>query len=212
MRTKTGNVLLFLTLLATACGEESGDEGEELLDSSLQPGETADGGKADGGAGDAATGIDSSVTQDASTTADAAAIDSAVADATASDSGAADAAVTDAGMGDAAVAATTFTRVHTIITMNCAPCHTANASGNLKMNSKAAAYTALVGVTAMGGECSASARKRVIANDAAGSLLIRKLEGGPELCGARMPKDKPALSPALIAEIKSWINAGALNN
>jgi hypothetical protein len=44
------------------------------------------------------------------------------------------------------------------------------------------------------------------------SYLVRKLEGGPGITGARMPLGGPPLDPALIANVRAWITAGAPNN
>jgi hypothetical protein len=116
---------------------------------------------------------------------------------------------------DAGPAATTFTRVYSIITDRCAPCHTQNAtpSGGLDMRSQASAYSELVGKAAEGGACSqGGGRTRVVAGNPDGSLLIRKLKGTHD-CGNRMPAGgNTALSSALIDEIADWIEAGAEND
>ena len=44
------------------------------------------------------------------------------------------------------------------------------------------------------------------------SYLIRKLEGGPNISGARMPLSGPALSASDIQRIRDWILAGALDD
>lgn len=215
MRSKTGQTLLVLALLMTACGEESGDD-PEGYDGAVDPSTTPDGGKQDSGASDAGGGLDATVGQDASTVVDAAA-DSAALDG-ATDAASTDAAAADAAAPDAAVAATTFTRVHAIITANCKPCHVGGSSGNLTLTTKAGAYAALVGsgsgIKAMGGECGGptTTRIRVVKGSPDTSLLIHKLEGGSNLCGAQMPKGKTPLSSALIGEVRSWIAAGALDN
>ena len=54
--------------------------------------------------------------------------------------------------------------------------------------------------------------KRVNPGDAANSYIIRKLEGAAGISGVRMPAGGPYLSQATIDQVKSWINAGALNN
>ena len=53
---------------------------------------------------------------------------------------------------------------------------------------------------------------RVKAGDAANSYLIRKLEGGPDIVGARMPFGGPPLSQDVINRIRAWIDAGAPND
>ena len=51
---------------------------------------------------------------------------------------------------------------------------------------------------------------RVAPGDAPASYLVRKLEGGPDIVGVRMPNGLPPLAPATINGIRAWINAGAL--
>jgi hypothetical protein len=43
--------------------------------------------------------------------------------------------------------------------------------------------------------------------DAANRYLIAKLRGSPDICGARMPRNQPALPEAEIQTIEDWINA-----
>ncbi len=44
------------------------------------------------------------------------------------------------------------------------------------------------------------------------SYLIRKVEGGPDIVGARMPLGTAPLTPAQIQALRDWIAQGALNN
>lgn len=53
---------------------------------------------------------------------------------------------------------------------------------------------------------------RVSAGDPDASYLVRKLEGAAGITGARMPLGGPPLDPALIANVRAWITAGAQNN
>lgn len=47
--------------------------------------------------------------------------------------------------------------------------------------------------------------------DAAGSPLVDKIEPSPRF-GARMPRGNPPLSSNQIAQVRAWIDAGALDN
>ncbi len=114
----------------------------------------------------------------------------------------------DAGPGPSTV---TFTQVfNTVLSPVCASCH-GNDVPNMSFASKSTAYTDLVGVSAQGTSCSSSGEKRVVASSSATSLLYMKV-AGTQPCGARMPKNKPALSQANITLIKSWIDDGAQND
>jgi hypothetical protein len=53
---------------------------------------------------------------------------------------------------------------------------------------------------------------RVAPGDAAASYLVRKVEGSAGITGQRMPLGGPPLDAEAIAQIKSWILAGAANN
>jgi len=126
----------------------------------------------------------------------------------------------------------TFTNVYsTILGVRCTGCHRPGGGGvtvgMLDLSTAAAAYTNLVGVNASGigagtsGVTCASlnpAQVRVVANDAAASLLINKLQskisGTLANCGSPMPL--PATGAPLrqseVDLISAWIGAGALNN
>lgn len=126
---------------------------------------------------------------------------------------------TDAGVGDDAAptgdsgeAAATFTAIYeNVISVKCTPCHTVQSNGNLSMSDRATALTNLVGVAAAGGACASSGLTRVVADDAANSLLVQKLEG-TQTCGQRMPLGQAQLSAAEIEQVKQWIEAGAQDN
>ncbi len=53
---------------------------------------------------------------------------------------------------------------------------------------------------------------RVSPGDPDNSYLIRKLEGGPDIAGARMPLNRPPLSRETINAIRLWIAMGAQRN
>jgi hypothetical protein len=118
--------------------------------------------------------------------------------------------------GDARVDAgppATFTRVLEILRSNCASCHTTRSEAQLNFSASAATvYRDLVGVRASSqGECGGDPEHiRVIPDEPEDSLLIQKLVD-PE-CGDRMPRFRDPLAPALINEIRSWIEAGAPEN
>lgn len=107
--------------------------------------------------------------------------------------------------------ATSFTRVKEIVETSCAPCHTMNGAAMLTLGTNGG-LDQLLNVPAKGGPCAPTGRLRVVPGDASASLIIRKLEGGPDLCGERMPRGREPLPQAQIDEIRSWINAGARDN
>jgi hypothetical protein len=97
-------------------------------------------------------------------------------------------------------------------------CHASSAGGKLVMQNKADAYTALVGVkamgsspTGMGANCVDSQLTRVVAGDPNTSLLVNKVEQATPSCGQHMPPGG-MLTPAEIKQIRDWITAGAMNN
>ena len=53
---------------------------------------------------------------------------------------------------------------------------------------------------------------RIKPGDPDNSYLVHKVEGGPAIIGAQMPRGGPALSSDEIARIRAWILAGAANN
>jgi mono/diheme cytochrome c family protein len=54
--------------------------------------------------------------------------------------------------------------------------------------------------------------ERVKPGDPDASYIVLKLEGAASISGARMPFGGPYLSAAQIAQVESWISAGALDN
>ncbi len=111
----------------------------------------------------------------------------------------------------------TFTAVYAVLMASCLPCHAPGGNGAtggmLDMSSQASAYTNLVGKSAAGAACAANGGTRVVAGNAMMSLLYNKVSVATPRCGARMPRAPAAPLPmGDIALIRSWINAGALNN
>jgi hypothetical protein len=54
--------------------------------------------------------------------------------------------------------------------------------------------------------------QRVNASNPDNSYLVHKIEGAPSITGSRMPLGGAPLDPALIANVRAWITAGAQNN
>jgi len=52
----------------------------------------------------------------------------------------------------------------------------------------------------------------IVPGSADDSYLVWKVEGAPGICGVQMPYGGPYLSPAEIALIRAWIDAGATDN
>lgn len=67
------------------------------------------------------------------------------------------------------------------------------------------AFTNLVGVSST----ERPALNRVEPGDPDNSYLVRKVEGGPNIAGSRMPLGRPNLSQAQIDLIRQWIADGA---
>ncbi|MGB8692278.1 MAG: TIGR03118 family protein [Steroidobacteraceae bacterium] len=115
-----------------------------------------------------------------------------------------------------APAAATLSQLQTsIFTPICSGCHTGIASatanglpGNMNLTA-GNAFAALVDVSSI----EKPTLKRVNPGDAANSYIIHKLEGAAGIVGVRMPANGPPyLDQATIDQVKSLINAGALNN
>jgi hypothetical protein len=131
------------------------------------------------------------------------------------------AAVAGAASGSIATGVPSFADVYANIGLGCIclPCHVPPSGagyvdGKLDLSTPGAAYANLVGVRAAGTACGTSGLTRVVAGSAAQSLLYNKLNaktmGVAAPCGNPEPSgDAPALSPAQMATIESWINAGA---
>jgi hypothetical protein len=128
-----------------------------------------------------------------------------------------------AGPSDSGPAAT-FTEVYATVMSSGSPSCTdhhsggTSAAGNLDMSSQKLAYTNLVGVPASGPECGPGAidggavQIRVVAGNAAASLLYQKLVGAQPLCGSAMPALGDSVSASQLALVKSWIDDGAPND
>jgi len=112
-----------------------------------------------------------------------------------------------------------FTQVFNEVLSGCAGfCHGGGALGMLDLSEERSAYEALVGVDAQGpdavvgtaGACLGSGAKRVVAGDAAASLIYQKLTAA-QGCGTRMP---PPPAEMLAADkldlVRRWIDGGAL--
>lgn len=99
----------------------------------------------------------------------------------------------------------------TIFTPICSGCHTgggASLPSSMDLSNAAASFAALVGVAST----EQSSLQRVTVGNPDASYLVHKLEGAPSITGARMPLGGAPLDPALIANVRAWIAAGALNN
>lgn len=99
----------------------------------------------------------------------------------------------------------------TIFTPACSGCHTgggATLPSSMNLSNAAASHAALVGVAST----EQPGVQRVNAGNPDTSYLVRKLEGAPGITGDRMPLGGAPLSAALIADVRAWITAGALNN
>jgi hypothetical protein len=104
--------------------------------------------------------------------------------------------------------APTFTEIQAMIFVPFCTCHTgANPPVGLPLNTDAT-YDLLVD------EPSAEVPTllRVEPGNPDNSYLIRKLEGGPDIVGAQMPRGGPPLPQETIDDVRAWIAAGALDN
>lgn len=111
-----------------------------------------------------------------------------------------------------APSATTLSELQaSIFTPVCSVCHNgvgAVLPGSMNLSSAATSYAALVNVASV----QQPAVLRVAPGDSDASYLVRKLEGAAGITGVRMPQGGPYLSTAEIDEVRSWIDAGALND
>ena len=93
----------------------------------------------------------------------------------------------------------------------CSGCHSGPTGGSLPsgmdLSSANASHAALVNVQSL-----QVALDRVEPGNPDDSYLVRKLEGGPDLSGSRMPQGGPFLDQATIDMIRQWITEGAENN
>jgi hypothetical protein len=95
-------------------------------------------------------------------------------------------------------------QIQPIFNSHCTSCH--GSSGGLSL-AAGASYTNLINVPAQSSSC--PSLKRVLPNDAANSVLNKKISG--TTCGSWMPPSG-ALSIIDIALVREWINQGANNN
>ena len=93
----------------------------------------------------------------------------------------------------------------------CIQCHTDEGrvpAGNLVLL-EGRSYQQLVGRPVVG----KAGETRVIPGDADNSYMVRKLEGGPDIVGERMPRSNgPYLTEGQMIVIRRWISEGAENN
>jgi hypothetical protein len=94
-------------------------------------------------------------------------------------------------------------QIQPIFNRQCTGCH--GGSGGLTLTA-GASYNNLVNINA---QSSCPSLKRVLPNDAANSVLYKKVSG--TTCGSRMPTGS-ALSTSDITLVRDWINQGANNN
>ncbi|HYM36695.1 MAG TPA: CHRD domain-containing protein, partial [Steroidobacteraceae bacterium] len=108
-------------------------------------------------------------------------------------------------------AATTLTQLQTtIFTPICTSCHNGTGTslpGSMDLRA-GQSFASLVNVASV----EQSTVKRVNPNNATASYIVQKLQGDATITGVRMPQFGPYLDQATIDTVKSWINAGALNN
>ena len=109
-------------------------------------------------------------------------------------------------------AAVTLAQIQSSVFDACAGCHSGPTGSNLpsgmNLSSAGESYAALVSVASL----QVTSLNRVEPGNPDDSYLIRKLEGGPDIVGDRMPRGGPFLPQATIDEIRAWIAAGAENN
>lgn len=115
----------------------------------------------------------------------------------------------DAAPADAAPIEPTLTSVQSIFTRSCATsrCHSgARPSSGLSLEA-GKSHGQLVGVASI----AAAGQTRVVAGNAADSLLV-KLVKGPSNGVTRMPVGASPLSASEVAAIEAWVAAGAKND
>jgi uncharacterized protein (TIGR03118 family) len=112
-----------------------------------------------------------------------------------------------------ATPATTLTQLQqTLFSPRCAGCHNGSQPpggglpGSLDLRA-GSSFASLVAVPSLERPLA-----RVAPGEPESSYVIHKLEGAPDISGARMPFGGPFLDQAAIDEVKSWIAAGAPNN
>lgn len=99
----------------------------------------------------------------------------------------------------------------TVFSQSCAlsGCHSgASPQAGLSLDSAATSFNNLVNVNST----QQDDLLRVSPNDPDASYIIRKLEGGPNISGGRMPAIGGPLSSEQTQNIRNWITLGALND
>jgi hypothetical protein len=107
--------------------------------------------------------------------------------------------------------AATFADVMTILKAHCNGCHgkpAAMAPAGFSIMGDDAAVLANLTADATGPMCTGKG-KRVVAANSGMSILYSKISSATPTCGARMPRNMPALADKDIMTIKAWIDAGA---
>ena len=99
-----------------------------------------------------------------------------------------------------------------ILNTNCAlsGCHNGTGSslpGSMDLR-QGVAFSSIVGADSE----QRPALNRVEPGDPDASYLVRKIQGGPDITGARMPFGRANLTQAEIDVIREWISSGAQNN
>jgi hypothetical protein len=109
-------------------------------------------------------------------------------------------------------AATTLTELQaSVFGPICSGCHSGvgtSLPGVMNLSNAAASFSALVGVASI----EQTALDRVSPGNAENSYLVHKIEGAPSITGGRMPLGGTPLDQETIDRVRSWIDAGALNN
>ena len=93
----------------------------------------------------------------------------------------------------------------------CVNCHTANGrtpAAGLNLDGGPEVHGRIVNVAAR----LKTGETIVIPNNPENSYMVRKVQGGPNINGARMPMNGPFLSTGQISILRRWIELGAPNN
>lgn len=98
----------------------------------------------------------------------------------------------------------------TILSPKCGTsgCHVPGGSGLMPLRTTNESFANLVGVASI----QKTNLNRVQPGDPDNSYIVRKLEGGPDITGQRMPFGGSRLSDTEIDLVRNWIANGALNN
>lgn len=95
-----------------------------------------------------------------------------------------------------------------VFSRRCSSCHRVKSEGDFNIGRNEDSFHAATVEVAS----SCEAKPYVVPGDADGSYLIHKLEGGPAICGKRMPGTGIPLQDGDIERIRDWIDAGAKND